>query len=84
MVELKYVIFDFDEVYKIDFNEVRETSISTLRKSVDGTKTFVKYSDEMPSSVNNLSTKSKEYTHSEIIDILSTIEWLKPVEKDAT
>ena len=43
MNELKYVIFDFSEVYMIDFNEVKETSIETLRISVDESKTFVKY-----------------------------------------
>ena len=42
MSELKYVIFDVSEVWKIDFDEVMETSIDTLRKSNDETKTFVK------------------------------------------
>ena len=38
----KYVIFATTELNKIDFNEVLETSISTVRKSVDETKTFAK------------------------------------------
>lgn len=81
MNDFKYVIFDFNEVSKIDFNEVQETSILTLVRSVDGTKTFVKYNSEMPLSVNNLSSKTKEFTHSEIIDMLSTSEWSKPIEE---
>jgi hypothetical protein len=80
MVELKYVIFDFSEIDKIDFNEVKETSIDTLKKSVDNTKTFVKYEGDMPDSVKTLSTKTKEFTHSEIIDILSTDEWAPKIE----
>ena len=38
-----YVIFQYSEIINIDFDEVLETSIDTVRKSVDGTKTFVKY-----------------------------------------
>lgn len=80
MSELKYVIFDVSEVWKIDFDEVMETSIDTLRKSNDETKTFVKYLGDMPSSVSNLTTKTNEFTHSEIIDILSNEEWTKNIE----
>lgn len=80
MSEFKYVIFDMSEVWKIDFDEVMETSIDTLRKSNDETKTFVKYLGDMPSSVSNLTTKTNEFTHSEIIDILSNEEWTKNIE----
>lgn len=75
MIDLKYVIFDFFEVDKINFNEVKEDSIETLRKSIDGTKTFVKYDGSMPESVNNLLTKSREYYNFEFLEILATEEW---------
>lgn len=75
MVDLKYVIFDFSEVDKINFNEVKEDSIETLRKSIDGIKTFVKYDGSMPESVNNLLTKSREYYNFEFLQILGTEEW---------
>jgi hypothetical protein len=75
MVDLKYVIFDFSEVDKINFNEVKEDSIETLRKSIDGIKTFVKYDSSMPESVNNLLTKSREYYNFEFLEILATEEW---------
>ena len=39
----KYVIFEVSEIDAIDFSQVLETSAETLRKSVDETKTFVKY-----------------------------------------
>ena len=38
-----YVIFATSEANTINFDEVLETSIETLRKSIDETKTFVKY-----------------------------------------
>lgn len=80
MDDRRYVIFDYSEVNKINFLQVMETSADTLRKSVDNSKTFVKYDGVMPSSVNSLISKSQEYTHSEIITILSTSEWTTPIE----
>lgn len=76
----KYIIFDCSEISLINFNEVLETSANTLRKSVDETKTFVKYEGEMPECIQNLTTKSTELTHNEIINILSTSEWTDPTQ----
>ena len=73
-----YVIFNCTELGTIDFNQVLETSADTVRKSVDETKTFVKYNGDMPSSVSSLTTKSQEYSHNEILTILSTSEWTSP------
>jgi hypothetical protein len=74
-----YVIFNVSELDKIDFNQVFETSIETVRKSVDETLTFVKYKDEaMPSSVVSLETKQGPYSHTEILEILATPEWTNP------
>lgn len=72
-----YVIFNVSELDKIDFSQVFETSIETVRKSVDETLTFVKYAtDEMPSSVSSLDTKQGPYSHEEILAILATPEWV--------
>lgn len=38
-----YIVFSVSEIDKVDFTQVLETSAETLRKSVDGTKTFVKW-----------------------------------------
>ena len=75
----QYIIFSVTELPKIDFNEVQETSIDTVRKSVDGTKTFVKWDGEIiPSSVESLITKEGPYTYNEILVILATSEWTEP------
>ena len=58
-----------------------ETSPDTLRLSVDGTKSFVKYEGDQPASVAALTTKTQEYTHSEILDILATSEWTAPINE---
>ena len=74
----RFVIFNVTELPLIDFNQVYETSIDTVRKSVDETKTFVKYDMPQPSSVAALTTKSIEYTYDEILEILATPEWTNP------
>ena len=75
-----YVIFNVSELDKIDFSQVFETSAETVRKSVDETLTFVKYKDEaMPSSVASLETKVGPYSHTEILEILSTENWVPPL-----
>ena len=78
MENRKYIIFNVSELDKIDFNQVQETSVDTIRKSVDETLTFVKYNgDEMPSSVLSLITKQGPYTQTEILEIINTPEWIK-------
>jgi hypothetical protein len=74
----RFVIFNVIELDKIDFNQVFETSIDTVRKSIDLTKTFVKFDLPIPSSVASLTSKSQEYTYDEILTILSTPEWTDP------
>ena len=73
----KYVIFNVEEIEKVNFAQVFENSSETLRKNNDETQTFVKYQSEMPSSIQNLTTKSQEYSHSEILEILRGEDWTK-------
>ena len=81
MNERNYVIFDMSEVGEINFSEVMETSVETLRLSVDGTKSFVKYEGVQPVSVAALTTKTQEYSHEEILEILATTEWTTPMNE---
>ena len=86
----KYVIFNVSELGSVDFSEVLETSADSVRKSLDETKTFVKYEsiaytdesgslvDPMPASVEALTTKTQAYSHSEILTILAGSEWTDP------
>lgn len=81
MNDRQYVIFDMSEVGTINFSEVMETSVDTLRLSVDGTKSFVKYEGTQPASVAALTTKTQEYSHIEILEILATSEWTAPINE---
>lgn len=73
---LSYVVVPVSEMDAIDFSEVKETSIETCRISIDGTQTFVKYDGEMPESISFIENKSQEYTHTEILELLSTEDWV--------
>jgi hypothetical protein len=74
----EFMIFNVSELDQIVFTEVLETSADTVRKSVDETKTFVKWDGTMPECVANLTTKEGPYTYDEILVILATPEWTDP------
>tara|TARA_R110000751_G_scaffold279258_1_gene381687 strand:+ start:780 stop:1010 length:231 start_codon:yes stop_codon:yes gene_type:complete len=76
MTKTTYIILEDTEVSSINFNEIEETNIDTLRYSVDGTKTIVKFKGTTP---DFLVGKTK-YTHEEILIIVGTSEWNKPQE----
>jgi len=67
----KYVIINSGEVSSINFDEVLESSSDTLKYNADGTKTFVKYEGTQPFFLLG----KTEYTHQEILAILSGPEW---------
>ena len=77
-VDREFMIFNVSELNQINFNEVLETSEDTVRKSVDLTKTFVKWNGTMPQCVANLTTKEGPYTYSEMLNILATPFWTDP------
>jgi len=74
----EFMIFNVSELPQINFTQVLETSAETVRKSVDGTKTFVKWDGAMPQCVIDLTTSEGPYTYEEILAILATPEWTDP------
>ena len=101
----KYLIIPSTIVDNINFTQVHETSKDTLRYSIDGTKTFVKYDlvvydEDVIQTIINAETGEPttitipagtygrpsiydpsypEHTHEEILEILSTEEWTRPM-----
>jgi hypothetical protein len=66
-----YVIINKSEVANVDFSKVKETSTETLRYSIDGTKTFVKFEGDTPTFLSG----KQQYTHTQILEILAGEEW---------
>ena len=83
MVEnIVFMIFETSETGSINFDQVLETSVETLRLNVSGSKTFVKWEGEtIPSSVSSLTTKEGPYIYQEILNILTGSEWVWPEEE---
>jgi hypothetical protein len=77
-----FVIFDVSELDKIDFSSVLETSAETVRRSVHGTKTFVKWEGDVPACVESLATKSEYLTYEEMIEVLNEPEWTNTSKED--
>ena len=67
----KYVIINASEVSLVDFSQVMETSVDTLRYSLDESQTFVKFNGDTPSFLSGKTS----YTHSEILTVLAGEDW---------
>ena len=70
---MKYVIFEMTNANLIDFSLVEQTSLGTLRLSLDSTKCVLKFKGETPAFLVGL----QQYNHEEILAIMSTTEWYK-------
>ena len=103
----RWLIIPTTLTWSIDFNQVLESSPESLRLSVDGTKTFIKYEinevleDQTYTGINPetgeeitsttlagiygrppiYSEEYPEYNHEEILRILATEEWTRPMEE---
>ena len=63
----KYVIIPLSKVEDIDFDQVMQTSVRTLRLSQDGEYTFVKFQGDTPSFLDGYT----QYTHSDMLKLLT-------------
>ena len=77
---LTYVTLALSEADQLDFSQIEQTSIDTLRISLDGTQTIVKWVTDLgvPSSVAALTTKGPYMTHDEALALMSTTDWTDP------
>ena len=76
-----YLIIKSSELDKVDFSQVLETSTETVRKSIDTTKTFIKWDgDTTPACVSNLTGTEGPYTNDQIKTILKTGAWTSEEE----
>jgi len=76
-----YLIINASDLDLVDFSQVCETSAETVRRSLDDTKTFIKWEGDQPSFVSGLTGTEGPYTNEEIRTILATDAWTDP---DAT
>jgi hypothetical protein len=105
----RWLVIPTTEVENVDFNQVHENSPETLRYSVDGTKTFIKYEvniveNDITNTFINPETMEEvtstivagiygrpsiyngtysEYNHEEILELLATEEWTRPIDENS-
>lgn len=70
-----YAILTVLEAEKIDFSQVKETSIDTIRKSNDGLLTFIEFDCNDIASFLSYLDVIKIVTYDELLIILETMEW---------
>ena len=67
----KWVIVNVSDITDEMIASAIQTSMSTLRKSLDGTKAILKWDGETPTCFDGMTT----YNHSEILAELSGSTW---------
>ena len=75
MASRTYIIYNIEEIFKVVWSQVCETSADTIVTSLDGTKTFIKWEGEAPKFIQEMDSKEGPYSHAEMIAILNTPEW---------
>lgn len=82
----RYLVIPVEVIDSINFEEVLETSAETLRMSVDGTKTFVKYDITLDENGSHgrpsiYLKEYAEYKKDEFLAVLATEEWTARTEE---
>ena len=65
----KYIILNTSELSSLNFNELKTTSISTVRQNLAGDKAIVSYEGTIPSALSG----KTEYTNSELKTIVDNV-----------
>ena len=78
MNDRQYVILTSEEVSSVNFDDVLETSVDTLRYNVAGDETFVKYECPKPRCLYGKDTLS----HSAMLTVLADEAWTQPMEEE--
>jgi hypothetical protein len=79
----KYAVINLTDVGLIDFAQVGETSVSTIRKSLDNTQFVIKWAEGyIPTFITDASVVPVgTYDHHAILELMSTSAWSSPIEE---
>lgn len=80
--ELTYAIISIDDLPKVDFSQVGETSQDTIRKSLDLTKFVLKWSLEPTFIKDEIIVPIEKLNHEETLLLMATNEWSEPIEEN--
>ena len=74
---MRYIIIEASDVGSLDFDEITQSNLDTLRYSVDKSKAIVSFKGDTPSFLEG----KTQYTHAEIRAIVSDVngDWYTEV-----
>lgn len=75
-----YAIIDINDLLKVDFTQVGQTSSDTVRKSLDNSKFVLKWDAEPTFIADGTIIPLQILTHSECLDLMNTSEWSEIIE----
>jgi|TARA_B110000908_G_scaffold149696_1_gene183129 hypothetical protein len=77
MENRQYMVFNTSELNLINFNEVLQTSADSVRKSANGSKTFVKWKFKtIIDSESNESTPGADIIPEETTPVFTTVDYI--------
>jgi len=79
---LTYAIISIDDLPKVDFSQVGETSKDTIRRSLDLTKFVLKWSVEPTFIKDESIVPIEKLNHEETLLLMATNEWSDPIEEN--
>lgn len=75
-----YAIIDTNDLLKVDFTQVGQTSADTVRKSLDDSKFVLKWEETPTFITDGTIVPLQLLTHAECLDLMNTPEWSETIE----
>ena len=80
--ELIYAIISIDDLPKVDFSQVGETSKDTIRRSLDLTKFVLKWNTEPTFIKDESIVPIEKLNHEETLVLMASDQWSEPIEEN--
>jgi hypothetical protein len=80
-----YATVNLSDIGLIDFAQVGESAVNTVRKSLDDTQFVIKWAEGyIPTFImDGTVVPVQEYDHHAILELMATPEWSEPIEEIA-
>jgi hypothetical protein len=75
-----YAIININDLDKVDFTQIGETSADTIRRSLDGFKFVLKWVQEPTFIKDGTITPLQVLTYEECLELMNTSEWTEIIE----
>lgn len=76
-----YAVINIADLNLIDFSQIEETSINTIRKSLDESQFIIKWEKQEPTFISDSSVVPLQVlTHAQCLELMSTDKWSEAIE----